>query len=118
MKRIFFFWIATAALAASRDERFFDQRVWPILTKRCLPCHNDQLNNGGLSFASRASVMKGGGRGPALVPGSPEQSLLIQSLRHDGDLQMPPGPKLPEKEIRILTDWVKRDAVWGSSARQ
>lgn len=88
------------------------ERFLSILTRRCAPCHNGQLNNGGLSLATREGLLKGGGRGPAIVPGHPEQSLLIQSLRHDGDLQMPPGPKLPAKEIRILTDWVRRGAPW------
>jgi hypothetical protein len=105
---------AVPALTANGDERFFDRRVAPILIRRCLPCHNDQLKNGELSFAGRNSVLKGGSRGPAIVPGRPEQSLLIQSLRHDGDLQMPPGPKLPAAEIKVLTQWIERGAPWGT----
>jgi hypothetical protein len=38
---------------------------------------------------------------------------LLHSLRHEGELQMPPGPQLPVKEIRILTDWIRHGAVWG-----
>jgi hypothetical protein len=96
-----------------RDQRFFDARVAPILTKRCIGCHNQQLKNGNISFRDRESLLKGGRRGPAIVPGKPESSLLVQSLHHDGDLQMPPGPKLPAREIKILTDWIRRGAVWG-----
>jgi hypothetical protein len=98
----------------SREQRFFDTRVAPILTKRCLGCHNRQLNNGNIVFQDRDSLIKGGRRGPAIVPGKPEQSVLVESLRHDGELQMPPGPKLPKKEIKILTDWIRRGAVWGT----
>ncbi len=98
-----------------RDQRFFDTRVAPILTRRCLGCHNQQLNNGNISFQDRDSLLKGGRRGPAIVPGKPEKSVLVDSLRHDGELQMPPGPKLPRKEILILTDWIRRGAVWGTT---
>jgi hypothetical protein len=108
---------AFAAGKSDPDQRFFDTRVAPILTRRCLGCHNPQLNNGGISFLDRDTLLKGGRRGPAIVPGKPEQSVLIHSLRHDGELQMPPGPKLPEKEILILTDWVRRGAIWGTKLR-
>jgi hypothetical protein len=115
----FFCLLALAATAfpaqrPNREQRYFDTRVAPILTKRCLGCHNRQLNNGNIVFQDRDSLIKGGRRGPAIVPGRPEQSLLVNSLRHDGELQMPPGPKLPAREIKILTDWVRRGAVWGT----
>ena len=87
-----------------------DGRAAPILQRRCVPCHNEYLKNGGISFLDRASLLKGGTRGPAVVPGKPEESVMIQALRHEGELQMPPGPKLPSREVRILTDWVKRGA--------
>jgi hypothetical protein len=89
---------------------FFDSRVAPILKKRCLPCHNDELKNGNISFLDRSSLLKGGVRGPAIVPGRPEESVLIEALRHEGELQMPPGPKLPRREIRVLTEWIRRGA--------
>ena len=106
---------AFAAHSPQREQRFFDARVAPILTKRCLGCHNRQLNNGNIVFQDRDSLLKGGRRGPAIVPGKPEQSVLVDSLRHDGELQMPPGPKLPKREIKILTDWIRRGAVWGTT---
>jgi hypothetical protein len=89
--------------------------VAPILTRRCLGCHNEQLNNGGISFLDRESLLKGGPRGAAIVPGKPEASALIVALRHDSDVQMPPGPKLPRKEIAILTEWIRRGAIWGTT---
>ena len=95
------------------DARFFDKRVAPILTKRCLACHGDELDNGGLSFQDRGSLLKK----PVVVPGKPEQSLLVQAIRHTGDIKMPPGPKLRDKEIETLTEWVRRGAPWGSKLR-
>jgi len=108
---------ACAALAWEKPERYFDTRVAPILTKRCLGCHNAELKNGDISFLDRESLLKGGRRGPAIVPGKPQQSVMIEALRHEGELQMPPGPKLPEKEIRMLSEWIRNGAVWGSKLK-
>ncbi len=106
--------VATLLLAGTTPEqRYFDTRVFPILQKRCVPCHNNDLKNGGVSFLDRESLLTGGARGPAVVPGKPEASVMIGALRHEGELQMPPGPKLPAKEIRVLTEWIRRGAVWG-----
>ncbi len=88
----------------------FESRVQPILNRRCVPCHNNELKNGNISFLDRASLLKGGSRGPAVVPGKPAQSIMIIALKHEGELQMPPGPKLPRNEIRILTQWIKEGA--------
>jgi hypothetical protein len=109
---------ALPGLAADRDARFFDDRVAPILEKRCLPCHNDELNNGNISFQNRESLLHGGAHGPAIVPGHPESSLLMIALRHEGEIQMPPGPALPSKEISVLREWIRRGAVWGSRLRK
>ena len=109
---------ALAAEGLNREQRFFDKRVAPILAKRCLGCHNQQLDNGGINFLERDSLLKAGNRGPAIVPGRPEESALVAALRHDGPVQMPPGPKLPSKEIAILTEWIRRGAVWGTGLRQ
>ncbi|HVW11852.1 MAG TPA: c-type cytochrome domain-containing protein [Bryobacteraceae bacterium] len=103
---------------ANNDARFFDERVAPILEKRCLPCHNDQLKNGDISFENRASLLHGGPHGPAIVPGHPESSFLMNALRHEGEIQMPPGPQLPSKEISLLRQWIKRGAIWGSRLRK
>jgi len=110
--------IASAAMlfaddTTKKDTRFFDKKVAPILTKRCLGCHNDKLNDGGVSFQDRETLFKR----PVVVPGKPEQSLLFLAIQHNGDLRMPPGPKLPQTEIKTLEDWIRRGAPWGSKLR-
>ena len=50
--------------------------------------------------------------GPAVVPGKPDESPLIEAIRYEGDMQMPPKKKLKAEEIAALTDWVKRGAFW------
>jgi hypothetical protein len=106
---------AGCSFARDREAHFFDTRVAPILSHRCLGCHNQELKDGGISFLDRASLLKGGPHGPAIVPGNPRASMLLIALRHEGQLQMPPGPKLPSKEIAILTRWIERGAVWGTA---
>ena len=105
--------VAFAQNPAADGSRFFDKRVAPILTKRCLGCHNDELKDGDISFLDRESLLKGGGRGPAIVPGKPAESVLVHAIQHDGDLKMPPGAKLSTKDIWILTEWIRGGATWG-----
>lgn len=102
--------------AADRDEAkedaegiaFFEKRVRPLLVAHCYSCHSAQAKNlqGGLWLDSRAGVLKGGESGPAIVPGKPEESLLINAVRYK-DLQMPPKQKLKEAEIADLEKWIK-----------
>jgi hypothetical protein len=106
--------LAISTVAFADDTKFFDRRVVPILTKRCLGCHDQDLKDGDISFLDRASLLKGGRRGPAVVPGKPEESVMIHAVRQDGELKMPPGGKLSQKDIGILQDWVKRGAIWGT----
>ncbi|MEP7363084.1 MAG: PSD1 and planctomycete cytochrome C domain-containing protein [Acidobacteriota bacterium] len=97
------------------DPSYFTQKVEPILTSRCLGCHNQKLSLASFSMASRESLIKGGKRGPEVVPGKPAESRLIDVVKHTGDLRMPPGKKLPDAEIAILESWVAAGAAWGSS---
>jgi hypothetical protein len=110
--------LAAVGAATAKDARFFDERVAPILEKHCLGCHNEELKNGNISFLDRDSLLRGGTRGPAIIPGDPSKSLLLAALRHEGELQMPPGPKLPSKEIAVLKQWIKRGAIWGTKLRK
>jgi hypothetical protein len=111
--------ISLAALFAggAAAQNFFDDRVEPILSRRCLGCHNDELKNGGVSFMGRDGLLKGGVHGPAIRPGKPDASLLMQVIRQEGSIMMPPGPKLPDEDIATLTKWVADGAPWGSKLR-
>ena len=68
---------------------------------------------GGLRLDSGAAILKGGKSGPAVVPGQPEGSLLIQAVSHThARLRMPPQGKLTAEQIATLSGWVKRGAYW------
>lgn len=114
---IFLFLLAGLAMA-DKGERFFDRRVAPILTKRCLSCHNEELKNGNISFLDRESLLKRGRNGSIVVPGDPDASALIRTLSHNGDIKMPPGVPLSSKDIATLTEWVRRGAPWGTKLRR
>jgi len=101
--------------AAVDDRDFFETKVRPVLANSCLDCHTD-MRSGGLRLDSREAMLKGGKSGPALVPGDPEKSLLIQAVRQTGALKMPKGGKLTAAEIDGLVEWVKNGAVWPTFA--
>ena len=108
-------------MIASLDERpptaeelkFFEAEIRPILITNCYGCHSKTANlaKAKLRLDTRDAVRKGGRSGPALIPGDPDSSLLIQAVRYlDVDFQMPPDGKLTGEEIRALEKWVAMGA--------
>ncbi len=104
----------TVARVDARDE-FFESRIRPVLATGCYDCHTDAAKSG-LRVDSRAALLKGGKRGPAIVIGKPEESLLLQAVKHE-TLQMPKGgAKLKDSEIADLSQWIKDGAHWPATA--
>jgi hypothetical protein len=93
-------------------DEFFEAKVRPVLDSRCLECHGTTKPKAGLRLDTRDSMLKGGDGGPVIVPGKPGESSLIEAIRYEGDVRMPPKGKLKAEEIAILTEWVKRGAPW------
>jgi hypothetical protein len=101
---------AQAPAAASPD--YFETKVRPILADNCYSCHADSML-GGLRLDSKEGMLKGGNRGPAVVPGDVGKSLLITALKQtDPGLKMPMGGKLKDSQINDIVEWVKAGAVW------
>jgi hypothetical protein len=110
------FQLATAQTAPADSADYFETKVRPILANNCYSCHTNS-SLGGLRLDSLDSMMRGGKRGAAIVPGDPEKSLMIQALKQtvaDG-LKMPMGGKLKDSEIETLAAWIKAGAVWPKS---
>ena len=113
-------WIAVAGVSAmaapeSADLEFFETSIRPLLAERCYKCHSAGAEKlkGGLKVDHISSLLQGGDSGPALVPGKPDESRLIESVRFGNvDLQMPPRKKLRQAEIQLLEEWVRRGAPW------
>ncbi len=96
---------------SAADLDFFEKRVRPLLVQRCFECHSAKAEKlkGGLLLDSREALFAGGDSGPAAVVGDVEKSLIVQAIRFDNEnVQMPPAGKLPEAEIAVLTEWVRR----------
>ncbi len=99
----------------SSDDRvvFFENKVRPLLVKRCLECHSSDAEiNGGLSLDSKAGWQLGGDSGPAINPDDWQKSLLwIATNYRNPHLQMPPDGKLLDSEIEIIRTWLSQGAV-------
>jgi mono/diheme cytochrome c family protein len=91
---------------------FFEKQVRPLLAERCQQCHGPDKQKGGLRLDSRAALLEGGDSGPAVVPGQPDQSRLVQAVRYADELRMPPKGKLPGDQVAVLAAWVKMGAPW------
>ena len=93
----------------------FSKLVEPILVRDCQGCHGGTQAFSNLDLRSRESMLKGGSRGPALVPGKASESLLIQALEGKGGIEMPPGgakKRLPPEVIAAFRKWVDDGAPW------
>ena len=97
--------------ADGKAQEFFEMRVRPVLAKNCFACHSAS-KMGGLEIRSRDSLLKGGKSGPAVIAGDPDHSLLIQAIRQQGELKMPPQGRLKDEEIEQISSWVKSGAIW------
>jgi hypothetical protein len=109
--------LCSVGIAQTSPEQveFFEKHVRPMLIEHCYRCHSPQAKRlkGGLRVDSRDALLKGGDNGPALVPGAPEKSRLIEAIGYKNvDLQMPPRARLPDKVIADLRQWVKMGAPW------
>lgn len=108
--------VASASLQADEPDaegrQLFEQRIRPLLVEHCYSCHSAEADEprGGLRLDGREGWQHGGDSGPAIVPGKPDESLLIAAVRYDDAIQMPPSGKLPERDIAALVEWVARGA--------
>ena len=110
---------AAIALARStpRDEsarvEFFEKKVRPLLVANCYTCHSADTNSrGGLRVDDRNGLLVGGGRGAAVIPSKPEESLLIKAVSRTGELKMPPERRLSDDDIAVLKQWIRDGAAW------
>ncbi len=109
---------AAAQAAASDPVEFFEKEVRPVLARSCYGCHSSRAATvfGELRLDSAAAVLQGGRSGPAVVPGDPQGSRLIQAIGYGWEqLAMPPTGKLEAREIEALTEWVRLGAPWPES---
>src|SRR5262245_39995691 len=105
---------STCSADAPASEHF-EKHVRPLLIERCYKCHAGEKVKGNLHLDSASGLQTGGQSGAVIVPGKPEESLLIQAVRQENKLKMPPDGKLTEAQIADLVAWVKAGTVFPDS---
>lgn len=92
---------------------FFESKIRPLLIEHCYECHSSEADEpgGNLLLDSRAGVLRGGLTEPLLVPGDPDNSLLMKVVSHTNpDFKMPPETKLANEQIADLATWIRMKA--------
>ena len=107
-------WLTNAATAqeiSPADQEYFEAKIRPILAENCYNCHGDGATKGGLDLGSKGGVRNGGETGPAVVPGDPGKSVMVQRIKNLAD-PMPPSNKDPltDEQISELENWIRRGA--------
>ena len=106
---------ASSVRSPAADSAHFESKIRPVLVEHCHECHSIESGKakGGLRLDDREAVLRGGGSGPALVPGKPEESLLLAAIRHrDPDLEMPPRKeRLSDAILKDFEQWIADGAV-------
>ncbi len=94
-----------------------EKQAGKILQAKCLACHGE-TRMAGLDLRESSTTLKGGARGPAVVPGKAEESLLYKAVKREGELQMPPGKTaLTAAEVAMLKDWINAGARFESGTK-
>lgn len=95
-----------------QDLDHFEGTIRPVLIQHCIECHGPQRMEGELRLDSRAAILEGGVRGPAIDLSNRNDSLLLKALRREGDLAMPPNQKLADDIVANFARWIRNDAAW------
>jgi hypothetical protein len=90
----------------------FTTHIAPIFAKYCAGCHNATDLEGDLSLETFADLQKGGSRGPAIVPGRADASLLVRVLTGEVEPKMPPedNERPADADIALLRAWIDAGA--------
>jgi cytochrome c553 len=101
---------ASFGAAATAQSEVTQHDILPILLLRCTACHGRQKQEAGLDLRTRGSMLKGGKSGPAIVPGKPEESLILKRIQAE---EMPPRKRLVEAMVKpVEADEVAKLARW------
>ncbi len=103
--------VPAAENLTSDQLQFFESKIRPVLIAECYGCHSDEGGNvrGGLRLDTKQFTLLGGSSGPAVVPGEPDESLMLSAIKHD-DFVMPPKRKLSDAQIDDFRRWIEMGA--------
>jgi len=106
--------VFTASAEEAAKLAFFESKIRPVLVNQCYDCHSKEGGKakGGLQLDSRAAWQVGGESGPAILPGKPEESLVIKAISRSGVIpEMPPKSHLSKNVIKDFQKWIADGAV-------
>ena len=115
MRRCFLALLLLTYVASAQPTASLFSRVEPILGRECRGCHGEGQVLSGLDLRTREGLLKGGTRGPAVIPGNAAKSLLYQALEGNTPLQMPPGGaarKLSAESLAAVAARINPGAEW------
>ncbi|MEX0819397.1 MAG: DUF1553 domain-containing protein [Pirellulaceae bacterium] len=103
--------VTTSRAEDAKRLEFFETRIRPVLVEHCYECHSVGAKEvkGSLVVDSAAGLLKGGDSGTSLVPGEPDESLLLEAMRYES-IEMPPAGRLPDKVIKDFEQWIAMGA--------
>lgn len=105
--------IVQTGIAAEKEKDInFEKQIRPLLKQHCYDCHSQGGEESGLRLDYGANILKGGDRGPAVIPGKSIESPLFLSLSGQGNIpQMPHDlPALKQVEIALIQKWIDQGA--------
>ena len=110
--------VVTASSADTESTDYFERHVRPLLAEQCYACHStaSPVAQADLRVDSRESLLKGGKSGPAIEPGNPDGSRMLQVLRNDEGVRMPPAGKLSDPQIERIATWISMGAPFPEPA--
>src|SRR5262249_8429885 len=96
MRLVVGIWLGLGMLGQSQtgEDRFFQDQVAPVLEKRCVHCHGASAPKGNFALTTARAILKGGDSGPAVVPGKPEESPLLELVTGN-------PPEMPQKDAPL-----------------
>lgn len=83
-----------------------------VLQRECVSCHGGEKQRAGLDVSSREALLRGGESGVVVIPGRPEESLLLRVLAPGAEPHMPPKGQLSEAEISGIQRWIAEGLPW------
>ncbi len=102
-------------MAPKEAATFFESEVRPLLAAKCIQCHGGKKQEGNLRLDTLEGFLNGGDSGPSIVPGKPDESMLIEAIRYES-YEMPPNQQMSDDEIAVFFKWVQSGAQWPEHA--
>ena len=107
--------VSAWALVAADKPVSFTNDIQPVLETSCWKCHGAAIQLSKLDLRTRESALKGGEKGPAIVPGKAEESKLYRLVAGLEKPAMPMDGKLTAEQIAAIKDWIDQGAAWDAT---